>query len=170
MGFARAAGVFRSGARSRVGGFPAVFDALPGGVLADEILEEGPDRIRALVPEALSTRFAGHYRGYFGGMQREHARERRAKTMLYAYRVALTGIHLLETGEVEMDVGVTAPRYGFDVYAAGPVKPPSAKILMAPSRRCSSPNMPSPRSRAMPRSAGATRASASFCSDGSTAC
>ncbi len=37
------------GHRSRVGDFPAVLGALPGGILADEILTEGPDRIRALV-------------------------------------------------------------------------------------------------------------------------
>lgn len=46
---ARAVGLFTSQARSRVGDFPTVFDSLPGGVLADEILTEGPDRVRALV-------------------------------------------------------------------------------------------------------------------------
>ncbi len=34
--------------RSRVGGFPKVNDAFPGGILADEILEPGDRRIRAL--------------------------------------------------------------------------------------------------------------------------
>ncbi len=45
---ARAGGIFTSTAKSRIGGFPSVFDTLPGGVLADEILEEGRERIRAL--------------------------------------------------------------------------------------------------------------------------
>lgn len=34
--------------RSRVGNLPSVNDAFPGGVLADEILTEGPGRVRAL--------------------------------------------------------------------------------------------------------------------------
>jgi anaerobic selenocysteine-containing dehydrogenase len=42
-------GVGRSDARSRVGRFPAVLDTLPGGILADEILTPGPERIRALI-------------------------------------------------------------------------------------------------------------------------
>jgi anaerobic selenocysteine-containing dehydrogenase len=46
---ARAAGLFTSQATSRVGGFPTVFDQLPGGVLADEILTEGAERVRALI-------------------------------------------------------------------------------------------------------------------------
>lgn len=35
--------------RSRVGGFDSLLGTLPGGILADEILEPGPERIRALV-------------------------------------------------------------------------------------------------------------------------
>lgn len=46
---ARMAGMFTSTATSRVGGFPTVFDSLPGGILADEILTDGPGQIRALV-------------------------------------------------------------------------------------------------------------------------
>ena len=34
--------------RSRVGGFPAVNDVFPGAILADEIREDGPDRLRGL--------------------------------------------------------------------------------------------------------------------------
>lgn len=70
--------------------------------------------LRALIPHALSQRVFGHYRGYFGGMCREHARRPRAKSLLYAYRVALTGVHLLRTGEVRGDVRVNAEAYGID--------------------------------------------------------
>lgn len=35
--------------QSRVGGFPSVLDALPGGVLADEILTPGRDQIKAMI-------------------------------------------------------------------------------------------------------------------------
>ena len=36
------------------------------------------------------------------------------EALLYAYRVALTGVHLLETGEVIGDVRETGPIYGID--------------------------------------------------------
>jgi predicted nucleotidyltransferase len=70
--------------------------------------------LRALARGSLSRCFAGHYRGYFLGMQRAHGRARGAKTMLYAYRVALTGIHLLETGECVGDVRTLADAYGIE--------------------------------------------------------
>ena len=63
--------------------------------------------LQALARGAVSKRFADHYRGFFQGMCREHERSerRKAKTLLYAYRVALTGVHLLRTGELIGDVG-----------------------------------------------------------------
>lgn len=45
----KAVGLFTSRATSRVGGFPTVFDSLPGGILADEIVTEGAERVRALI-------------------------------------------------------------------------------------------------------------------------
>lgn len=45
----RAAGFFGEGPRSRIGDFPTTFESLPGGVLADEILTDGPERIRAMI-------------------------------------------------------------------------------------------------------------------------
>ena len=41
-------GMFVSENRSRIGGFQAVNDAMPGGVMADEILTEGEGQLRAL--------------------------------------------------------------------------------------------------------------------------
>lgn len=38
----------------------------------------------------------------------------RIKSLLYAYRVSLTGIHLLRTGQVNADVRALAPLYGLD--------------------------------------------------------
>jgi len=46
--FAAKNGILMRDERSRVGGLPTVNDALPGGVLADEILTEGPGQHRAL--------------------------------------------------------------------------------------------------------------------------
>ena len=72
--------------------------------------------LRDLALEARSRAFFGHYAGYFRGMCREHEKEAepRAKSLLYSYRVALTGIHLLRTGELEANLRVLAPRYGHD--------------------------------------------------------
>ncbi len=76
---------------------------------------EGPevDALAELARGSISRRFAGHYKGFFQGMQREHALKQRAKTMLYSYRVALTGIHLMHTGELVGDATVLAPEYGY---------------------------------------------------------
>lgn len=71
------------------------------------------EALRELARGAASTRFVAHYRGFFGGVQREHARAPKVKSMLYAYRVALTGVHLLTTGELEMDLPALADRHGF---------------------------------------------------------
>ncbi len=70
-------------------------------------------RLAELARGALSKRVARHYQGFFKGMRRESDLEaraggRRAKTLLYAYRVALTGAHLLRTGELVTDVRVLA--------------------------------------------------------------
>lgn len=84
-------------------------------ILTPHQLYESDDleTLRSLARGALSRRFAAHYRGFFRGMRREHERERRLKTMLYSYRVALTGIHLFETGELEASLLPLAERYGF---------------------------------------------------------
>lgn len=47
--FGKRVGVLTSTARSRIGGFAAVNDGFPGGVLADEILTPGDRQVRALV-------------------------------------------------------------------------------------------------------------------------
>lgn len=78
---------------------------------------EGPDldALEELARGAISKRFAGHYRGYFAQMRREHEKSAapRAKTLLYAYRVALTGVHLLRSGELRADVLENAAEHGF---------------------------------------------------------
>jgi len=72
--------------------------------------------LRELAPSYLSRRFASHYFGFGHAVRREHlkADTPTAKRLLYTYRVALTGIHLMRTGEVVADVTVNGPRYGFD--------------------------------------------------------
>jgi predicted nucleotidyltransferase len=81
-------------------------------------LVEGPDldALRDLARGARSRVSYGHYRGYFEAMRREHLRESpgRAKSLLYSFRVALTGAHLLETGEVLAHLPTLASMYGHD--------------------------------------------------------
>lgn len=73
------------------------------------------DALRQLSRGARSTRYVRHYSGFFRGMCREHTRGEapKAKTLLYAYRVALTGVHLLLTGELVCDVRRLGPEHGF---------------------------------------------------------
>lgn len=68
--------------------------------------------LQTLSRRILSRACYGHYRGYLQGMKREHTRDGRAKSLLYTYRVALTGVHLLRTGEVEARLPVLACEYG----------------------------------------------------------
>lgn len=79
---------------------------------------ERASSLRSLVRASVSQRFVHHYRGFFHRMREEHAREKRAKTLLYAYRVALTGAHLLSSGELETDVRVNAARHGLSEIEA----------------------------------------------------
>ena len=87
-------------------------------VLSPFVVLTSPEHevLRELAQASLSRASFRHYAGYFNGMCREHATrpEPRAKKMLYTFRVALTGVHLLKTGQLEADVTVNAPRYGFD--------------------------------------------------------
>mgnify|MGYP002632602024 CR=1 FL=1 len=78
-------------------------------------LVDTPDipSLRALAEGSLSRMSFGHYAGYLRGMQREHLKDLGAKSLLYTWRVALTGIHLLTTGEVVAHLPTLAPRYGF---------------------------------------------------------
>jgi uncharacterized protein len=73
------------------------------------------EQLGRLARGAVCKRFFHHYRGFMGTMRDQHARAspKTAKGLLYVYRPALTGIHLLLTGECVGDVTVLGPRYGF---------------------------------------------------------
>ena len=66
-----------------------------------------------LVQSALSKRVFDHYRGFAASQKRELATKRTAKKVLYVLRTALTGIHMLETGEVVTDITRLLDRHGF---------------------------------------------------------
>lgn len=90
------------------------------------------ERLAAIARRALSQRVVHHYKGFLGAMLREHeldVRERggaRAKRLLYAYRVAFTGAHLLLHGELVTDVRVLAPRFGVTERVAALIERKSA--------------------------------------------
>jgi predicted nucleotidyltransferase len=59
-------------------------------------------RLRPLAARCVTRNCYHHYRGFLHTQRRLMDKEPavKAKTLLYAYRVVLTGIHLLDTGEV----------------------------------------------------------------------
>lgn len=74
------------------------------------------EKIKQLAQGALSKKFLRHYIGFFKGCCRDHERAKQhyAKSMLYSYRVALTGVHLLMNQSVECDLNILAEIYGFE--------------------------------------------------------
>lgn len=62
--------------------------------------------LRALARGAITRHVYHHYAGFARNKFHEFEAEspRRVKTLLYVYRVLLTGIHLLRTGEVEANL------------------------------------------------------------------
>lgn len=55
-----------------------------------------------------------HYQGFARGRRKRlEEPEPTVKHLLYAYRVLLTGIHLMETGEVVANIAVLNDRFGF---------------------------------------------------------
>ncbi|HUS66573.1 MAG TPA: nucleotidyltransferase domain-containing protein [Kofleriaceae bacterium] len=85
--------------------------------LGDLVLHASPalETLRPLIQRALSRRVHRHYRG-FAAQQRasfEGAAHPSAKKLLYVLRTALTGTHLLRTGELVTDVTRLAAADGF---------------------------------------------------------
>ena len=73
------------------------------------LVVQGEDYLAELRPLARRCVTRGchhHYRGFLHSRLQLLEREpvKKAKSLLYAYRVALTGVHLLETGEVQADL------------------------------------------------------------------
>src|SRR5262249_47014792 len=64
------------------------------------------DELRPLARRCITRHHYHHYRGFVATQRQLLAKEepKRVKTLLYAYRVLLTGIHLLRTGEVEANL------------------------------------------------------------------
>jgi predicted nucleotidyltransferase len=78
-------------------------------VLGGDFLAE----LRPLARRCITRGCHHHYRGFLRSRMQLLEREpvKKAKSLLYAYRVALTGVHLLETGEVEADLRALNRRF-----------------------------------------------------------
>jgi predicted nucleotidyltransferase len=71
------------------------------------------DELRPLARCCITRHHYHHYRGFFATQRKllDKQEPKIAKTLLYAYRVLLTGIHLLRTGEVEAHLPRLAEEY-----------------------------------------------------------
>jgi predicted nucleotidyltransferase len=78
-------------------------------VLGQGFLEE----LRPLARRCITRHHYHHYRGFVATQRKllDKQEPKIAKTVLYAYRVLLTGIHLLRTGEVEANLPRLAQEY-----------------------------------------------------------
>lgn len=70
------------------------------------------DELRGVARRSLSRRVHRHYRGFAQNQLRFAEREPSAKKLLYVLRTATTGLHLLETGELEADLTRLMGPYG----------------------------------------------------------
>ena len=72
-------------------------------------------RLQKVVRGIICRRFFTHYRGFSKGVVRdkEASEPPTVRHLLGAYRMGLTGVHLLRTGKVLLDLGTLANAYGF---------------------------------------------------------
>jgi uncharacterized protein len=71
------------------------------------------DELKAIAPRCITKYHAHHYLGFARTQWRLFEKEspRRVKPLLYVYRVLLTGIHLMQTGEVEANLVTLNERF-----------------------------------------------------------
>ncbi|WP_187438141.1 nucleotidyltransferase domain-containing protein [Actinomadura decatromicini] len=62
------------------------------------------EEMKALVPGLITSNHAHHYLGFARTQWKQFAQTSELKPLLYTFRVLLTGIHLMRTGEVEADL------------------------------------------------------------------
>jgi len=84
-------------------------------ILGQCLLQGSPwlEELRTCVVPTLSRRVHQHYRGFAHRQRIELDARPSAKRVLYVLRTALTGTHLLRTGEVVTDLTTLLDPYGF---------------------------------------------------------
>ncbi len=95
-------------------------------VLGRTVFASAPEieALRPIVKRSISKRVHRHYRGFASNQLRFLEKEPTVKKLLYVLRTALTGTHLLKTGELEADLGRLLDPYGL----------PEARELIAAKR------------------------------------
>lgn len=87
-------------------------------ILSPLVVQAEPEfaRLQDLARGTVTKSLYHHYRGFARGRWKVFISEdpKRAKTLLYVYRVLLTGIHLLETGDVDANLPRLADAKGLD--------------------------------------------------------
>lgn len=81
-------------------------------IQGDEFL----DQLRPIATNCITRNHYFHYRGFYQTQRKliEKSDPITAKAVLYAYRVLMTGIHLLETGTVEANLITLNQKYSID--------------------------------------------------------
>jgi uncharacterized protein len=64
------------------------------------------DELKSLAPGLITRRLYFHYRGFFANQEKlyNNVGSKKVKGLLYQYRVAMTGIHALQTGEINANI------------------------------------------------------------------
>lgn len=64
------------------------------------------DRLRPIARRCVTKFHVHHYRGFYATKRKDLEKQpvKKAKSLLYAYRVLMTGIHLMNSGEVVTDI------------------------------------------------------------------
>jgi predicted nucleotidyltransferase len=70
--------------------------------------------LREVALASLSRRYYRHYAGFAHQLSKAHTESPSVKRALYVIRTALTGAHLLDTGELRIDVRTVMNTYGCD--------------------------------------------------------
>ncbi|MBS2028769.1 MAG: nucleotidyltransferase domain-containing protein [Deltaproteobacteria bacterium] len=95
------------------------------------------EALRPLAKRALSRQVHMHYRGFARSQLAEAQKgEATAKQVLYVLRTALTGTHLLLTGELVTDLGAICSGYGFaDARALIDAKRAGERVVLPAAER-----------------------------------
>ena len=78
--------------------------------------QEFLDVLRPIATRCVTRHHYHHYRGFYATTRKllEKQDVKKAKSLLYAYRVLMTGIHLMKSGLIETDVRVMYSDLGLD--------------------------------------------------------
>lgn len=70
------------------------------------------EELQAMVPRLITRQYAHHYLGFARNQWSLYEKAGLLKPLLYTFRVLLTGLHLMRSGELQADLRVLAPEYG----------------------------------------------------------